>query len=149
MLEGKTEALRHPSPEGGLDTIGFGHKLTLAEVRAGKVYDIYLSDLDIDAAHRILEKDVRRHESLVRLNGYRNGYTYDNLDEVRAEMLVEMNFNVGDVYRKFPSFTKAVYANDRDGMLAEYERSYLRSDGKRVLLEKRNRMFKETFLDNV
>ena len=50
--------LRHKSGEGGLDTIGYGHKLTETENAMGEVYGYKLDTLTREQADDILLKDV-------------------------------------------------------------------------------------------
>lgn len=145
LAGGNLDYIRHKSPEGGLDTIGYGHKLTHSEAIKGSVYGFDLESFDIDAAEIVLCNDIERHEALVRLNSGAYGYSFDQLDTRRQEMLIEINFNVGNVCRKFPNFTKAVYAGDEETMKKEHHRHYHDIDGVRKPLTSRNDLFEETW----
>jgi hypothetical protein len=147
LANGDLDYIRHQSPEGGFDTIGYGHKISLRESRSGKVHGLIIEHLDIYGAEAILQTDIKVHENLVRLNAGTYGYTFDELDDRRKEMLIEINFNVGDVVRKFPTFTKAVFMGDEETMKKEHHRSYTDVDGVRHRLGRRNEMFEATYFE--
>ena len=58
---GLRHGIRHKSPEGGTDTIGYGHKLTPEESKSGEVYGIKIKDMTPEDAEVVLRKDVQRH----------------------------------------------------------------------------------------
>ena len=71
------------------------------------------------------------------------GKEYDKLDMKRKQMLIDFAYNLGPKFaREFPKFTKAVLANDLEGMKKEHKRY---SGGKELV--RRNKMFEELFLD--
>ena len=54
--EGKN--IRHKSEEGGLDTVGYGHKLTETEIAANRVYEYNLDTLTKEKSYDILLRDL-------------------------------------------------------------------------------------------
>ena len=76
LKEGKDAV--HRSPEGGNDTVGFGHKLTDAEKKAGKVYGIALKDINAQNAEKILMMDLMKRDKAL---SARLGKKYDSLDQ--------------------------------------------------------------------
>jgi len=72
---------------------------------------------------------------------------FNNLDNRRKQMLIDMQFNVRNFKNKnvFPLFKKALFAGDEEGMKKEYKR-FFKSNGKTKSLA-RNEFFKKYFLD--
>jgi len=122
----------HKSFEGGTDTIGYGHKLG-----SNERYPRGLSQVEVD---NLLKRDLLTAENTVRM---KIGKEYDKLDMKRKQMLIDFAYNLGPKFaREFPKFTKAVIANDLEGMKKEHKRY---SGGKELV--RRNKMFEELFLD--
>lgn len=141
LKEGKDAV--HRSPEGGNDTVGFGHKLTDAEKKAGKVYGIALKDINAQNAEKILMMDLMKRDKAL---SARLGKKYDSLDQKRKEMLLDMEFNVGNVERRFPAFTTAVISGDMENAQKEAKRYYTPEGSKApVELTRRNELFQQTF----
>lgn len=146
LASGHTRSIRHTSPEGGLDTIGYGHKLTPTEVYNNAVGEYCLSQLDEEVATLILIQDIQKYSnSLTRRLKKRMGVSYGKLPIRSQDMLLDFEFNLGDALRKFPMFTKAVVEGDEAVYSREYQRSYADSEGVRHPLA-RNRLFHEWFL---
>ena len=126
----------HKSPEGGADTIGYGHKLLGAD--ASKYYK-GISSADAD---KLLESDILKHQSIAEKivdQKYGKG-TFDGLPQDSQMLLVDYAYN--GVLNKFPTFMGAVVQGDKNTMLKEYERS-----GAGGLLKERNAWTKDTILE--
>jgi len=136
------EKLRHRSAEGGLDTVGYGHKLTETEIAANKVYEYNLDTLTKEQADDILLRDLEKKNQLL-IN--KLGKAYTNLDPKRKQMLLDIEFNVGDAPGVFPNFTKGVLQNKIDVMKKEYERKFTDSKGETQPLTRRNELFSNFF----
>lgn len=142
LLKKGTNAV-HRSPEGGNDTVGYGHKLTDAEKKAGKVYGIPLKNINAENAEKILMMDLMKRDKAL---SARLGDKYDGLDQKQKEMLLDFEFNVGNVERRFPSFTKAVISGDMTSAQKESKRYYTPDGAKKpVELTRRNELFEQTF----
>jgi hypothetical protein len=114
------------SQEGGGYTCGFGKKLNPAEnqklidyLDKNGIYEKMTSGI----AERILMADLYQ--------SYRNAQTQinniykvdiDKLTQSQKEMLVELEFNVGNISKKFPKFIKAVLSGNKVKAVAEYTR---------------------------
>ncbi|MCP4882093.1 MAG: lysozyme, partial [Gammaproteobacteria bacterium] len=121
----------HPSPEGGLATIGFGHKGASSDEVAswgiGGMTDEQVSasfDSDWDEATQIAA------------NQYNAAYedSFSDLPEIGQALLSEIAFNVGRVTNKkgkfgWPSLVRAIKEDDVAGMKKEINRTYTDSDG--------------------
>jgi GH24 family phage-related lysozyme (muramidase) len=143
FLRGDAPAL-HASPEGGNATVGFGHKLTNAEVNSGKVYGYDIYTMTPEQAQEVMFKDLEKHEaSLKREIGAKD---FNSLDQTRQEMLLDFQYNLGSAKDKFPTFTQAVIDNDVDTMNQEYKRYFTIPGGEPRELRQRNNAFAVTFL---
>jgi len=148
LKSGNVKYFRHKSPEGGLDTIGFGHKLTPEEQKTNTVYGYDLSTITKDnveeISNDILKKDLQKTEQILIKT---HGEKFINLDSRRKQMLIDFQFNVRNFKNKdvFPLFKKALFAGDEEGMKREYKR-FFKSNGKTKSLA-RNDFFKKYFLD--
>lgn len=142
LLKKGTNAV-HRSPEGGNDTVGYGHKLTDAEKKAGKVYGIPLKNINAENAEKILMMDLMKRDKAL---SARLGKQYEGLDQKQKEMLLDFEFNVGNVEKQFPNFTNAVISGDMEGALKEAKRYYTPKGAKQpVELTRRNQLFEQTF----
>lgn len=134
----------HPSPEGGTDTIAYGHKLKSGEnfsrgISQNQAIQLLKSDLNEAAGYAKNAVDKRFNKG-----------TYDRLDNQRKQMLIDYIFNLGpEALSVFKNFTKAVVNNDKVTAFKEYKRKY-KSKGSDVYqdLTRRNNLFKKHFLDN-
>lgn len=84
---------------GGRSPAGFENGLTDEEVN-----QLFQDDLDDAAAA------VRRQIG---------GKVYDHLSDRQREMLIDFEFNVGNVSKEFPAFTEAVLRNDMRAAVVE------------------------------
>ena len=132
----------HESPEGGNYTIGYGHKLTDEEVKNNKVYGYDLDTLTRQQANDILLRDLEEKNKLLT---NKLGVEYTNLDPKRKQMLLDIEFNVGDAPGVFPNFTEGVLQNKIDVMKKEYKRKFTDKEGKTQPLTKRNELFSNFF----
>jgi len=142
LLAGDTSMLQHDSAEGGNKTIAYGHKLTDAEVKSGKVYGFDIANLTTDQANEILKLDLSKaYKQLTD----KFGREFLNLDDRRKQMLVDMQFNLGSL-EAFPKFTEALFAGDETTMMKEYKRSFRDPEsGNMKPLTGRNKDFNEFF----
>lgn len=136
------EPVRHRSPEGGLDTVGYGHKLTMGENISGTVYGIAINELTPGDCAVILAKDVEVCYAICELNIPR----WQELTDRERAMVAEIEFNVGKVHQRFPKFVRGCVEHDIDVQRAEFKRHYHDIDGVRHELARRNKAFYDTFL---
>lgn len=136
---------RYASPEGGLDTIGVGHKLTDKEIKMNSVYGYDLNNLTEKDVEEILKLDLLKYGNDLdkELKSKHNKSLYD-LDPKSREMLLDFKFNLGSL-GGFPKFTKAVLEGDIETARKEYKR-YYKEDGKTKEVRDRNEQFFETYL---
>jgi hypothetical protein len=152
FASGKAKTARHKSPEGGLDTVGFGHKLTAKENREGKIYGIPIKDIDVNKAKEILVKDIQRAEAQAKKNlkSMHPNVDFDSLSEDKKEMLTDIQFNVkGGGIKTFPTFVRGVVTDDAKLMKKEYKRYYTDTKGAKREVKKRNTDFFNTYLKNL
>ena len=133
---------RHKSVEGGLDTIGYGHKLTKTENAIGQVYGYKLDTLTEEQANAILLEDLEKKNQIL-IN--KLGTSYTNLDPKRKQMLLDIEFNVKKGVDAFPKFKEGVLQNKIDVMKKEYERKFTDSKGETQPLTRRNELFSNFF----
>ena len=125
----------HKSPEGGEDTIAYGHKLV------GPDANKYYKGITSAQAESLLESDVLKHQAIAEQmvdQMYGKG-TFDGLPQDSQMLLVDYAYNA--VLDEFPKFMGAVIKGDKNTMLKEYERS-----GAGGLLKERNAWTKDTIL---
>jgi hypothetical protein len=106
----------HKSPEGGLDTIAYGHKLTS---KTGPYYQ----GITDQQAEQLLQGDVLKHQAIAKKQvdkKYGEG-TFDNLPQDRQMLLVDYTYNLGTL-SGFPSFVDATVKGDKDKMIKEHVR---------------------------
>ena len=120
----------HPSPEGGLDTIGYGHKITQAEQDAGT----YKNGITNEGAIRLFRKDIKKHADIVR----KNVKDFDTFPQKYQDILVNIAFNTGSVKEnKWPSLLKAMRAGDDKTVREQSITSFLNPQNKRQYLKTR------------
>jgi GH24 family phage-related lysozyme (muramidase) len=126
----------HSSPEGGRDTIGYGHKLTeddnwmKAGVSEKNIEDLLLNDLwkAEDSARNVVDN-------------------FGSIPQHKQEMFIDFAFNLGaHGLRMFPKFRAAVLDDDIKTMRQEYKRYYTTGSGAKKELEHRNNEFYNMFL---
>ena len=149
--KGKTP-FRYESPEGGLDTVGIGHKLTQDEIDSNSVYNFDLDTLTKEQAKEIFRRDLIKYERMLESDletnhkkyGMGQPIDYDTLNQKQKEMLLDFTFNLGSL-KGFPKFTEAVLKGDMDTARKEYKR-YYKENGKNKEVKDRNEQFFETYL---
>jgi hypothetical protein len=142
VLYTKGKNIRHKSEEGGLDTVGYGHKLTKTENAMGQVYGYKLDTLTEEQANAILLEDLKNKNQIL-IN--KLGTSYTNLDPKRKQMLLDIEFNVKKGIDAFPKFKEGVLQNKIDVMKKEYERKFTDSKGVTKPLTRRNELFSNFF----
>ena len=133
--------MRQESPEGGNDTVGYGHKLTDTEIENGKVYNYDINNLNKNQANNILIRDLEEKNKILT---NKLGTEYKELDPRRKQMLLDIQFNVIGGVDSFPKFTEAVLDNDTDTMQKEYKRYFKNKQDEYVELA-RNKQFSSFF----
>ena len=138
------KSFRHSSPEGGLDTVGFGHKLTAEEQKINTIYNYNIDTLTIEQVNDIFQQDINKSEQVL-IKTYAD--KYNNLDDRRKQMLIDMQFNVRNFNKPsvFPNFKKALFAGDEETMKKEYKR-FFKSNGQTKSLA-RNKDFADYFFN--
>ena len=120
----------YDSVEGGTPTIGYGHKLTEAEVKAKK----YSSGLTKEEVDKLMRNDLNRHKTVAQ-SSFEKQYgkgSFNKLPNQLKDLVVDYSYT-GTGIDKFPSFHKSVYeystANDPsvkqaayNNMLAQHKR---------------------------
>jgi len=142
LAAGDESTLVHTSPEGGLDTVGYGHKLNVLEKSINTVYGFDLDTLTREQCDYILSMDIEQVAS----NLAGRVPAWKKRSQRQQEMLVDMQFNVGNVERTFPKFYQAVLKNDIEGQRKEYKRFYTDKMGIKRELKRRNRFFYSRYL---
>jgi hypothetical protein len=106
----------HKSPEGGKDTVGFGHKLIGPDAYK------YTKGLTTKEAENLLDSDILKHQTVAKNlidTKYGKG-TFDSLPQDSQMLLVDYAYN--GVLNTFPTFTDALVKGDKTTMLKEYKR---------------------------
>lgn len=150
--KGKTP-FRYPSPEGGLDTIGLGHKLTQDEIDSNSVYGFDLDTLTKEQSKEIFRQDLIKYEKMLK-SDLKTNYKkyemkqpidYDTLNKKQQEMLLDFTFNLGSL-KSFPKFTEAVLKGDMATARKEYKRYFENDKGEVKEVKDRNEQFFKTYL---
>ena len=138
--------MRHKSPEGGKDTVGYGHKLTEEEERSGKVYGIPIATMTPEQAEKIMFLDLKRKEQELT---NRLGKRFLTLPNKSKEMLLDFAYNLGTskTLEEFPNFTAAVLSNNMEEAKKEYIRYFTPEGETKKKPLSRNKYFKELFFD--
>jgi len=125
----------HKSYEGGLPTIGYGHK-----VKDNNQLTAFKKGITDDAVTRLLTNDLA--EANKKVHEYiKNKYKVNlTLTQRQNEMLTDFAFNLGSL-EKFPKFVDALLRNNNEVVKKEYKRF---SNGKE--LTGRNTAFYNRFL---
>ena len=131
----------HASPEGGNDTIGYGHKLLDDEVEMAN------KGLSETAITQMFMDDVDNATQVARrvMKSYFN-QDFDSLSDNGKCMIIDFAYNLGGGgLKKFPKFVKAVCDDDLEGMRQQYKR-YYSANGTKKELKQRNELFYALFL---
>ena len=146
LYAGDMSKVRHKSAEGGLDTVGYGHKLTPEEDKSGKIYGYKIKDLTPEAIDHILELDMKVHTRRAKKVVEGKGADWSKMSPRERAMMVEMSFN--GVLPKFTKFIGAIDRGDYATARTEYERTYKDENNVTKKLDKRNNAFYRTFLSD-
>jgi GH24 family phage-related lysozyme (muramidase) len=150
--KGKTP-FRYESPEGGLDTVGLGHKLTQDEIDSNSVYGFDLDTLTKEQVKEIFREDLIKYEKMLK-SDLKTNYKeyemeqpidYDTLNQKQKEMFLDFTFNLGSL-KSFPKFTEAVLKGDMATARKEYKRYFENDKGEVKEVKDRNEQFFETYL---
>jgi len=148
LAAGDMSMMRHSSPEGGTDTVGYGHKLTPEEERSGTVYGIDIATMTAQDAEFVLLMDIHaKRKSLDARLRKEHGVSLNSLSERKQMMLTDYEFNLRGGVSAFPSFTGAVIAGDQAGQVDEMTRFFTDPQGVTKPLA-RNRAFYSTFMSD-
>jgi poly(A) polymerase len=127
----------HKSFEGGMPTIGYGHK-----IQSEKELQRYFNGVSDQEIISLLKHDLEKAKTIV--NNYVNSLGVKiPLDKQQLEMLTDFAFNLGSL-KKFPKFTTAVINKDWDTAKKEYKRF---SNGNE--LKDRNQQFFKKYLQHL
>lgn len=141
----------HASPEGGTDTIGFGHKLTQQEIDSktitlsdGTALD-YSNGLAPDEAQRLMEDDFQQAASQVEQEWNKHhgsDVRFSNLPSKYQDTLASLAFNVGSLARgnswDWPKLARAMKEGDEETIRQEMMTSFVDpSSGERLPLRTR------------
>jgi len=145
----------YPSEEGGNDTIGYGHKLTDDDVKAGR----YSKGLTKDEAIALMRNDVEEHLNRT-LEQYETKFGKGSFDKLHPDLKVlalDFVYN-GLPINEYPNFFGAAnqYSTTKDATVKKqaYEKmlkNYIRNvkkDGVLVPLGERNK-YTRSVLDNL
>ena len=133
----------HESAEGGTDTIGYGHKLTKAEVKSGKIkvgLTYYkFSGKDSEFTDKVITKLFKQDWAKAKKTVSRTWVGFKALSNTYKDLLTELEFNTAKVVSKhnWPKLFKAMLAKDNKEVSKEIMRSYKNSKGNRVPLTAR------------
>jgi GH24 family phage-related lysozyme (muramidase) len=131
----------HSSPEGGNDTIAYGHKLTDSELSKGTILvggeEVAISKGLTEAqAETLLEQDID-----VAREGLKEEWTnFDLLPEKYQNVLVNIAFNVGvkgASPKKWPRLFRAMMAGDDETVRKEMVTTFTTPEGNRKPLRNR------------
>jgi hypothetical protein len=142
------------SPEGGLPTLAWGHKITPKEWEQNRIYFIddslkqqvykdFRYGLTDNQVEQILKDDLKKSEDLAKSdwNKYNADKPYDDLPVKYKGVLVNLVFNAGSLAKKgkfvWTTVQKGIHAGDDATVAKGMVTSYKRPDGVRVRLTTR------------
>lgn len=131
----------HHSPEGGLPTIAFGHKVDKNELKG------FSNGITNSEAVRLLSNDLALAKKKVYSDIKSMFGVQIPLEDYQEEMLTDYAFNLGTL-KKFPKFVRAVLNKDWNTAKKEYIRTYKDEHGK-THVSGRNKIFFDTYLKNL
>lgn len=135
----------HKSLEGGTDTLGYGHKLTKAEVKRGYIdidgtsYKFTDGDSEIteEVATALLRQDMAKSEK--QLASSWEGF--DKLPVKYKKVLINIQYNTGKANQAtWPKLKEAMDKGDDAAVRNEMITSYRDSDGNKDILSERATM---------
>jgi len=139
----------HPSPEGGLPTLGYGHKLEQRDVDNGDIFINAMAHpvwgMPDDMVITLFTLDVTEAEEQARneWNQYKpqGALSWDYVPQKYRAILTNLVFNVGSLAPKghlgWPKLFDAIKRENDSEVLHEATTSYRRPDGVRVKLTRR------------
>ena len=128
----------YPSLEGGNDTIAYGHKIQDYEKQKFK------NGIGEIQAYRLLIKDIEKAVRTINIDPI----VWNELSWKQKYLLIDFQFNLGNVVRIFPKFTAAVLENNKTHMLQQYKRYYKDPDGNKWELKDRNKRIRKFIINN-
>ena len=140
------------SPEGGLPTLAWGHKLTPSEWESKKIYGKSFAHGMTDAdVHGILLQDIENCENRAakdwdRYQGDKAKMPWSSLKEAYRAVLVNLAFNAGLVKEGkwvWNNVAKGIIAGDDNLVVSSMVTSYKKPDGTRVRLTSRAKLIAE------
>lgn len=140
--------LPHPSAEGGLPTIGYGHKFATQEEADAMIASGGITE---EQALTLFQEDMNVSESRAK-KAYEANYKdrkWDSLDALGKLMLTEIAFNTGTLIENgvynWPTLTKAIHDKDYGVASSQLNRTYTRKDGKQISLRGRTNALKAVY----
>ncbi len=130
----------YPSPEGGNDTIAYGHKLTADDIRLKR----FENGITEGHAQYLLMSDIKKSLDSMKLSAE----DWNRLTWQQQWLLLDFQFNLGCSFKKFPKFTHAVLYLNKQMMLKEYKRYYKDANGKRHEIKDRNQRTYKFIINN-
>lgn len=141
----------HDSPEGGLATIGYGHKGGSSD----EVASWSIGGLTDEQVNKNFVKDWDEAFQ-VAANQYNAAHedSFSDLPEIGQALLSEIAFNVGGVNNSsggfgWPNLVKAIKEDDLAGMKKEINRTYTDSDGNEHSMDRRVGFLRDAIDDSV
>lgn len=146
----------HKSPEGGADTIAYGHKLTQKEIRSGEIvidgksyrYRDGESMISDQVADKLYEQDLANaRDSLVK-----SWPDFESLEPKYQRVLKNIAFNVGQTGNSvspetWPELAKAINEKDDKKVREEMLTKYKKEDGEEyIALERRRDILSKAIL---
>lgn len=140
------------SPEGGLPTLAWGHKLTQAEWSSKRITfedgtsKDFRYGLNDESVNYILIKDLNKAEDIAsndwdRYLGVENKKPWESLPDKYKGVLINLCFNAGSLVKKgkwvWSTVAKGILANDDVMVTKGMVTSYKKPDGTRVQLTTR------------
>ena len=130
----------YPSPEGGNDTIAYGHKLTADDIRSKR----FENGITEAQAQYLLMSDIQKSLDRMKLSAE----DWNRLTWQQQWLLLDFQFNLGCSFKKFPKFTHAVLYLNKQMMINEYKRYYKDANGKRHEIKDRNQRTYKFIINN-
>lgn len=150
----------HKSPEGGEDTVAFGHKLSKEEHRErfvalpnGTIVDFNERGLTDEEAEMLLEADIRKKRKVAERHwNEANEKDFNSLKTIHQNLLTEIAFNIGGLKSSgtgsfgWPKLAEGIVNDDPEKIKSELMRSFENpKTGKREKLVARVNKIKDYF----
>ena len=137
--------VRHESPEGGTDTVGFGYKLSRREHASGYIDGLRISTMTSDNIMNVFRRTQKR--IMIDMNKRLRvmGVDHTKWTQRQKEMAFDIHYNVEGGIETYPKFTKALDKKDWATALQESKRSYTDKHGVKHEMETRNDLFEAQF----